>query len=373
MTPLAMLSLAAAPIPSPDPLGFPAVPALMQGLAYLTLTLHFLAMMFTVGGALLMLVAYLRGDRPTQRFFATALPLGFSYLVTFGIPPLLFVQVLYGQLFYTSSVLIGGFWIMLVPLLITAYGLLYWHKLMAAERPRRWAPALVALAAMLSIGFILVNNLTLLQTPDTWLAKYGAHPGGMTLNTEEPTHGARYAFFMLCTLVVAGAAMILRGAYLRRWGHAEAGRSAARQGLTAALIGFGGAALSAAGVLAAMPPAIREFILGAGTPLWLLVAGGAFTLLALLCAVVAARGAGLAPSYAAILSLTGALACIVVLRDQVRGAYLAPHFHLADVPVHTQWGMLALFGVSLAAGLALLIVLLCKVAPPIAARCRKAA
>lgn len=372
MTTLAMFSLAAVPLPSPDPLGFPAVPALLQGLAYLTLTLHFLAMMFTVGGASLLLVAYLRGDKATQRFFATALPLGFSYLVTFGIPPLLFVQVLYGQLFYTSSLLIGGFWIMVVPLLIVAYGCLYWHKLMDPARPRRFLLAMVALAAMLFIGFIYVNNLTLLQTPDTWLAKYGAHPGGMTLNTAEPTHGPRYAFFMLCALVVAGVSMILRGAYLRRWGHAEAGSGAAKQGIAAMLLGAAGAAISAAVAVGAMPPAIREFLFS-GAPLGLVAAAGVFALLALAIGFVASRSAALVPVYAAVLATTGTVACIVALRDQVRGAYLKPYFRLADVPVHTQWGMLAIFSVSLVAGLALIIVLLCKVAPAIAAKHRKTA
>ncbi len=363
-----LLPLAAVPLPSPDPLAYPAAPALMQGLSYLTLTLHFLAMMFTLGGAVLLLAAYARRDVPTQRFLATALPLGFSYLVTFGIPPLLFVQVLYGQLFYTSSVLVGGFWILVVPLLIAAYGLLYWHKFARADGPRRGGFAVLALAAMLGIGFIYVNNLTLLQTPDAWLAKYAAHPGGMTLNTEEPTHGPRYAFFMLHTLVVAGAAFVLRGVYLRRWGHADTGARAARQGVIAMAVGLCGAALAAAGVLATLPEGIRTFVVGGGLPLGLLISGAAFELAALGLGVVAWRRSALVAAYGAAAAVTGALACIVVLRDQVRGAYLAPHFDLAAQPVYEQWGMLALFGVSLVLGLALLIVLLCKVAPGLAAR-----
>jgi hypothetical protein len=49
--------IAAVPLPAPDPLGFPAMPALIQALAYLTLTLHLLAMNFTVGGTALLLIS----------------------------------------------------------------------------------------------------------------------------------------------------------------------------------------------------------------------------------------------------------------------------------------------------------------------------
>jgi len=66
---------------------------ILQSLAYLTFTLHLLAMQFTVGGAILLLINWLRSRRSadasavaTARFFGTGLPLGFSYLVTFGIP-----------------------------------------------------------------------------------------------------------------------------------------------------------------------------------------------------------------------------------------------------------------------------------------------
>jgi hypothetical protein len=98
------------------------------------------------------------GRRPAAagavRFLGSGLPLGFSYLVTFGVPPLLFVQVMYGQFFYSSSVLVGAFWICVIPLLITGYGATYLHKLMRDRRPRlQLAVAGVALACLLAIGF----------------------------------------------------------------------------------------------------------------------------------------------------------------------------------------------------------------------------
>ena len=109
------------PQPPPDPLGYPAPLAIMFALAYLTLTLHFLAMNYTVGSGALLLWAKVRGKDEQQgiaKFLGSGMPLGVSYLVTLGIPPLLFVQVLYGQQFYSSSVVMGSLWILVIPVIL---------------------------------------------------------------------------------------------------------------------------------------------------------------------------------------------------------------------------------------------------------------
>ena len=54
-----------------------------------------------------------------------ALPIVMTYVINLGVPPLLFAQVLYGRAIYTSSVLIGAWWIAVIPLLMLCYWLLY--------------------------------------------------------------------------------------------------------------------------------------------------------------------------------------------------------------------------------------------------------
>ena len=49
------------------------------------------------------------------------LPVAIAATVTLGVAPLLFVQVLYGRLFFTSSILMAWFWLAIVPLVILAY------------------------------------------------------------------------------------------------------------------------------------------------------------------------------------------------------------------------------------------------------------
>ncbi len=62
--------------------------------------------------------------------FAHRLPTLMVFVINLGIPPLLFAQVLYGCALYTSSVLIGTYWISVILLLMASYYGLY----LAAQR-----------------------------------------------------------------------------------------------------------------------------------------------------------------------------------------------------------------------------------------------
>lgn len=354
-----------APIPTPDPLGFPVPAVLIQALAYFTLTLHFLAVNFTLGSLLLLIWSGVRkgpGHGETGRFLGSGLPLGFSYLVTLGVPPLLFVQVLYGQMFYSSSVLIGAFWIMVVPLLITAYGLLYLHKMTRDKRPKpQLLYLLVALASMLFIGFIYVNNITLSFSPDRWIEMYAAHPGGGNLNTAEPTLWPRYLLFISPAFTVAGLALVLAGALLRRWRGDEQGAPMSALGLKSFVLGRVFTAGAAAALIATLPDAIREQVLSGGGETIHLAAGIGLAVVATIIGVLAARRGSVRLSVLAFVVMAVEVASFVVLRDRVRLDYLADHFALSDVPMNHQWGMFSIFAAALLVGLTFLIVMTYKV------------
>ncbi len=354
------------PLPPFDPMGLPAPPVLILGLTYLTFTLHLLAVNVTLGSVLLTLWARRRTDPAhagIARFLGTAAPLGFSYLVTFGIPPLLFVQLLYGQFFYSSSVLVGAFWIAVIPLLILAYAALYAHRLTRDRRPGPQGLVLaVAACAMLAIGFLYVNNLTLAMTPVRWLEMYAAHPGGGTLNLSEPTLLPRFLTFLSLSPAVAGLAVMMRGGWLRSRGRDDEGRAASALGVRAVLVGVGLEIVGLGAWLATLPEAARDVVLGGGA--WTVVAGVGIVLgaAAVLLAVRASRVAGVGAPVAAASCLALAFACLIVLRDQVRMEYLREFFALPEVPVHPQWGMFAIFAATLVAGLVFAAVWVARVA-----------
>jgi hypothetical protein len=362
ITQLIAATVAQVPMPSHDPLGYPVPAILLQILSYFTLGLHFIAVNFTLGCLLYLLWTRVRRSNDgADRFLSASLPLGFSYLVTLGIPPLLFVQVLYGQMFYSSSVIIGAFWILVVPLLILAYGMLYLNKLKKDVKPNVQLAVLgVALLAMLTVGFIYVNNLTLSMTPDTWLNKYAANPAGSQLNHEEPTLFARYLLFMSPALVVAGAALVLVGIFRSKWREDNSGHTITALGMKGHLIGRL-LTLAAAGALVASLPGdiLSATIEGPGK--LFLIAGVVLAVLATgLTVLSAVKKAAVFGVVGTVLMVLEAI-MLVATRDMVRQEYLKPYFTFGDVPVFDQWGMVGIFVTSMVLGLALLIVLTVKV------------
>jgi len=360
-------------IPSPDPLGYPVPPWILQSLSYLTLTFHFLAVNFTIGGSLLLLWAHFRkkqGHEGAAYFFGSSIPLGVSYIITLGIPPLLFLQVLYGQLFYSSSILIGAFWIQVIPVLILAYSGYYYHKLRRETHPRlQWLVIAINVFLLFYIGYIYVNNLTLSISPEKWLTIYAAHPGGGILNHGEPTIIPRLLLFLSGSFAVSGLALIWRGAYLQKWGYEAEGKYSQSFGLKAFWVSPVLWVISAIGIYVARPNDISN-LLSSNSVIILLVVGVISALIACLFAILANGKQKLLYPLISSLGVFGGTACVVIFRDLVRLNQLKPYFELSSIPVNAQWGMFALFVFSLTAALILIIVLSVKVFPKIAEQAR---
>ena len=104
-------------IPALDPNPLPAPYWVFQLLLFVTFFLHIVAMDLMVGGAVLALVArwrkgsLIQGSRLSSDL-ARKLPVLMPAVITLGIAPLLFVQVLYGQFLYTSSIILAWPWLL---------------------------------------------------------------------------------------------------------------------------------------------------------------------------------------------------------------------------------------------------------------------
>ncbi|HOB98941.1 MAG TPA: hypothetical protein PKM43_09380 [Verrucomicrobiota bacterium] len=355
------------PIPSPDPLGYPVPPILLQALSYFTLTLHFLAMNLTVGSVFIYLwlrIARKQYDDRLARYLRDLLPLGTSYLITFGIPPLLFVQVLYGQMFYSSSILLGFHWILVIPLVVFLYGVFYYQKLVKnPEHPGVLLLSVLAAMALLGVGFFFVNNITLSVSPEKWMGLYAKSPGGRNLNMDDPTLFARWLLILAPGFTVAGVAILFRGVMMLKWGLTEEGRHNHRIAVSVAVVGMVLEAVAGVWILSAMPDDLRSHVTSAGLAKLLLGLGTAMASVGLVLVFLGRYKASWAYPLMASLAFFLALAPLVALRDVVRQEQLRPFFSLAEVPVHTQWGMAGLFAVFLVAGLLLLLALHMMVVP----------
>ncbi len=343
-------------IPLADPLPQPAPPVLLWALLQLTFLLHLVAMNVVLGGSILALHWRFsrRAEGAPQRaallaFFAKALPVAVAAAVSLGVAPLLFVQVLYGRLFFTSSILMAWFWLAIVPLVILAYSgayLLAFREEALGGRSRGVA-GLVALF-FVTVAFLQVSNATRALRPDTFLEAYRANGRGVTLNLGDPTFWPRYLHVLLGAVAVAALGAALYGV-LRRAPDPALAAWAIRRGTTV----FGVA--TAANVFVGM-----LFLLAQPKPVLIRLVGGdawAMTLLALgILLGIAAAGLALLAlgakdavrvTWAQAGVLAATLVVMVLLRDQVRQLALRDAGFEHPAWVTTQWGPLAVFVVLL--------------------------
>ncbi len=210
-------SMLLAGIAPPDPLPLPAPGWLLWALLMLTFFLHMLAMNWVLGGSIISAVTRISRNACAEsdwliRLITRSMPAAVAATITLGVAPLLFAQVLYGRVLFTSSILMGWFWLSVIPLLIVAYYAVYAlsfraDRLGGLEVPLSWLSAL----CFLVIGFLYSNNMTLMLRPDTFVARYLADGGGVHLNLDDPTLAPRYLHMLLGALATSGLAIALVG------------------------------------------------------------------------------------------------------------------------------------------------------------------
>ena len=351
-------------IPDPDPIPLPAPIGLLRFLLVLTFVLHLLPMNFVLGGSLLTLLSYARGrgasaeigrhHRRLIEVLARAFPVAIAFTITLGIAPLLFVQVLYGQLFFSSSILMAWLWLAVVALLLLGYYAAYWHTFHhgTSERVAPWA-ALGYSVIFLAIAFLFVNNFSLLQNPEIWRPLHLQGRSGFHLYAlSDGGVYVRTLHFVLAALALTG--LIVAAVGLRReavdpafgrWAKVYGGRWF----LGATILQLG----SGIWFLSVQPSRVRDALLG-GNPedsVLLAVAVG-FALLALAMLAPPSRISTVRLSLASgAIGLTVVL--MVLLRQRIRTLWLEPYFRYDVLPVASQWGAILLFLVLLLAGISL--------------------
>ena len=337
------------PVMLPTPEAIPAPFWLFEILGALLFYIHILLVNVVLGGSLILLVTRLRGQsneigRSLVGSITNKLPTALAMAITIGIAPLLFVQVVYGHLFYASSVLMGWWWLAIVPVLIIAYYGTYVHNRMGTSKPAvgTWAIGISSLL-FLFVSFLYVNNLTLMEVPVDW-QRYFDHRNGTLLHLADPTFLPRWLHFIVASVAVAGLFMALVW-----WMRERKGDARAPQKVKNGLQVFGYATIVQILVgfwwLIALPrPIMLEFMGGSMIRTVLLLLG----ILLAVGALVVALLNKLMPTLIHLLTLG---LVMVVMRVFLRYSYLRESFDPATLELKGQYGVLALFFVVLAAGL----------------------
>ena len=313
-------------IPETSPLPLQAPSMFIWVLLVVTFWLHFLSVQMLLGGMIITITEIFSG-KPREQFMEglKRLPVIMAFVINLGIPPLLFLQLLYAQFFYTSSVIMGIPWISTVFLLIICYGCLYLARYEKREgRIPIWL--CISLIAGLTIAYFFTNNVTWMIHPDTWQAAYQSDPIGAHLY---PGRGdVLFRWLWAIAPAVTVVAVWLRKA--RSWGWLSIG------------LGAVGGWLFQQSLLEQNTWINRLFIID-------------YALIGLLVGLLlAVRPAELFYRLAGVWVLLK-VTNMVILRDMIRRHTLADYFSLDTLAVQTDWSVVAAFLLVVITGVYVLI------------------
>lgn len=343
-------------IPALDPAPLPAPAWLFQVLLLVTFFVHVLFLNVTLGGSVIGAVHGLLAKgagapgRRLGRVLASLLPAGVSFTVTTGVAPLLFVQLLYGQVFYAATVLVAWLWLAIVPLIVVGYYAVYLYKFEVGAPGGKTLWMGVAGVAFVAVALIQVLVNVLQLTPPRWEAVATAVGAAF----RDPTILPRYLHFILASLAVAGMFLAVVGV--------ERGSRTpdpffgwlARRGLFWAVVATALQMIDGFWFLFALPRQLLIALVGGQAwPTVHLALSMGFGLLALILLSglrEPERQRTLVRFTAGVVGVT--VLAMIGLRDVVRAMYLSPAIRLRELPRATQLDVTILFLVVFVLGLA---------------------
>lgn len=362
---------------APDnPMGYPAPYWFLVLFKVLGFTLHMLPMNLWFAGIPVALLLRRRAGSPEALIggrLMNAMPVVVACGVNLGIVPLLFTQVAYYKAFYPAGILMAWPWFAVIPLLTVAYYGVYVYALgmrAGSLPPWRRAAGWVASILFVIIGWLFVNNFSLMTRIDAWTGLWEATSSGgavlgTALNLDDPTLWPRW-------LMVFGLALTTTAAWIAFDATVLAGsegphyrRSAAALAPRYYLLGL--AWFGAAGawyLFGALDPLVRGRLLE--MPLLPLTALAA-VLPALIGALLfwAARRAAAALSgsmrwwgVTILVAQVALLGVNAILRQVAQNQELSRHLDVTAEPVRLQASPLVLFLVLFVAGVVLVVWML---------------
>lgn len=161
-----------------------------------------------LGAMILGLVRLIRGtdnwkDSRAVRF----LPIIMALAMNLGVPPLLFLQVLYGYFFFSSSILIAIPWISVFFLLMSGYGFVYAARYASKKNWHASAFLGISLVSTILVSFFFSNNVHLMINPSLWQEIYSYSESGFQLNPQLLQVIPRW-IWAIAPCLVAGVALM---------------------------------------------------------------------------------------------------------------------------------------------------------------------
>ena len=319
---------------TPDTTALPAPLWLVTTLHIVTLTFHFAAMNFLVGGLVTVLFGQFtdRWNHPTVKRFVALAPSAMAFTITFGVAPLLFTQLVYHGPVYAASIVGAWFWLMIIIAAVIGYYLLYAAALgkeragSSGKKKNRNAMLLsIALLTFVYISFVYSNVFSLSENPELIKSVYTIDQSGLSLNPDTNAWLFRWMHMLLGAVTVGGFFIGVLGR------DNEEGFKAGRMFFL-----YGMIAASIFGILYLMTLGEHMKTFMRSSAIWWLTAS-----------IILSAGSlhfyftkRFIPAGAMLfVSLLG----MVVIRHEVRLLRLGDSLNLAQTPENPQWGAIIIF------------------------------
>jgi hypothetical protein len=320
----------------PDYHFFPAPLWLLTTLHVVTLTLHFIAMNFVFGGLVVILFGRFENKwtNPTVKRFVQLFPTIMAATVTFGVAPLLFLQVVYPAQVYSASITSAWFWLLVPIVAMLAYYAFYTAVFGSREgRENRTIWLALALAGLIFISLVYSSVFALAENPKLIAALYASRQNGLVVNSS-------FTWLVRWSHMVLGAVGI-GGFFVMILGRDENARLTGKQFFLGAMIA---AMIAGLGYLFTLGDAVPGLM--QSPAIWALFVA---IVLALGALHFGAKGKPVPAALLLFLSMLG----MVTTRHTIRLIELGDRIDLASVPIRPPWDVFAIFLACFLAALAL--------------------
>lgn len=189
----------------PDSSFLPAPLWVITALHVLTLSLHFAAMNFLLGGAVIILTGNFkqRWENPTVRRLISLFPGAMAATVTLGVAPLLFLQLVYPRQVYSAAIVSGWFWLLVIPAVIAAYFLFHATSHSGEEGTSSKGRFLwPALCALLYVSLVYSSVFSLAEHPGLIHRLYAQSQTGFEWNPDVGHYLLRWLHMILGAVTV---------------------------------------------------------------------------------------------------------------------------------------------------------------------------
>ena len=325
------------------PFTLPGSTSLYLLLCVVTLVIHFIFMSYVLAGSVWVMFGLFAPRGAMSEITAVLkdwMPVMLSGAITAGVAPLLFIQILYRQQFYTANLLQFHRWMAILPILIVLFYLAYLIK--AHGDRQTWIQRIAAVACVGCVLFIAWswsgNHLLSLQEPATWVAHYA--------NEVAPGPGVavslRLSLWIALTFPVLSCLLTwqLRN---RRAVDADHPPGVARTSAIA-ICGTVAAVVLAVFLVSRMPDNIRADLIAGPVRVWVTAAAlGTIVHFAGWVARFRSRGDTLATRAAVTLGIVLQLMGVMMCREQVRVSNLGERIDFISHAEAAESGGFGLF------------------------------